>query len=265
MVHPDPATINGPELLRLCRDHGITMVDTAAPLWSSWTSDLPGGAGVDAGPLRAVLVGGEPVPIAQVRRWAALTGGAVPLYNHYGPTEATVCATTYTTVDGGELPGHTHLPIGRPVPNVRVHLLDDAMRPVPIGRPGEVYIGGDAPTRGYLGAPGATAARFVPDPFGGEPGARLYRTGDLARHRSDGTLQFLGRTDRQIKIRGYRIEPGGGGGGGGGGLRVAARHPPCRGRRRRPSHRPSPGRLPGPRDHRTGPGRARPGRVRCRP
>ncbi|GAB7045589.1 non-ribosomal peptide synthetase [Catenuloplanes indicus] len=219
VVHPDPATINGPELLRLCREYGITVVDTAAPLWSSWTSDLQapghplpgpagGAAGVAAGPLRAVLVGGEPVPVAQVRRWAALTRGRVPLYNHYGPTEATVCATTYTTVDAHELPGLTHLPIGRPVPNVRVHLLDDAMRPVPVGRPGEVYIGGMAPTRGYLGAPGATAVRFVPDPFGGEPGARLYRTGDLARHRSDGTLQFLGRTDRQIKIRGYRIEPG---------------------------------------------------------
>ncbi|WDZ88127.1 non-ribosomal peptide synthetase [Micromonospora cathayae] len=218
VVHRQPAAITGPGLAELCRTHRLTLVDTAAPLWARWVDDLavtdtvttgPTGTGdtVDTGPLRAVLVGGEAVDLAAVRRWAGLTGGRVTLFNHYGPTEATVCATTYATVDAAELPGLTRLPIGRPVPNVRVHVLDADLRPVPIGQPGEVYVGGTAPARGYLDRPAETATRFVPDPYG-RPGDRLYRTGDLARHRADGTLEFLGRTDRQVKIRGHRIEIG---------------------------------------------------------
>ncbi len=202
VVHPAPATLTGPQFLELCRAQGITLVDTAAPLFLAWVAGLADDAG--AGPLRAVMVGGEPVPLTTIRRWA----GRTPVYNHYGPTEATVCATTYTTVDGSELPGVGFLPIGSPLPGVRVHVLDAALRPVPIGRAGEVYIGGLAPALGYLGAPGATAARFVPEPYASRPGGRMYRTGDLARHRADGTLQFLGRTDRQVKIRGHRIELG---------------------------------------------------------
>ncbi|MEV0608912.1 amino acid adenylation domain-containing protein [Polymorphospora rubra] len=208
VLHREPAALTGPGVLELCHRHGITLVDTAAPLWIRWVGDLAtAGDTVDTGPLRAVMVGGEGVPLSAVRDWAARTNGKISLYNHYGPTEATVCATTYATVDGAELPGLTRLPIGRPVPNVRVHVLGRDLRPVPIGTPGEVYVGGTAPARGYLGAPGVTATRFVPDPFGA-PGDRLYRTGDLARHRSDGTLEFLGRTDRQVKIRGHRIEIG---------------------------------------------------------
>ncbi|WBB80945.1 amino acid adenylation domain-containing protein [Micromonospora sp. WMMD882] len=207
VTHRQPAAITGPALAELCRTHRLTLVDTAAPLWARWVDDLTAAGTVDPGPLRAVLVGGEAVDVATVRRWAGLTGGRVTLHNHYGPTEATVCATTYATVDAAELPGLLRLPIGRPVPNVRTHLLDAGLRPVPIGLPGEVYVGGVAPARGYLGEPAATAARFVPDPFG-PPGGRLYRTGDLARHRADGTLEFLGRTDRQVKIRGHRIEIG---------------------------------------------------------
>lgn len=208
VVHRQPAAITGAGLTALCREHGLTLVDTAAPLWARWVGDLAALTGVvDVGPLRAMMVGGEAVDLETVRRWAGLTAGRVTLHNHYGPTEATVCATTYATVDAGELPGLTRLPIGRPVPNVRVHVLDAHQRPVPIGLGGEVYVGGTAPARGYLGNPAETAARFVPDPYG-PPGARLYRTGDLARHRADGTLEFLGRTDQQVKIRGHRIEIG---------------------------------------------------------
>ncbi|BCL17296.1 non-ribosomal peptide synthetase [Micromonospora sagamiensis] len=208
VVHRQPAAITGPGLAELCRAHRITLVDTAAPLWARWVDDLAARSGpVDVGPLRAAMVGGEAVDLDTVRRWARLTDGRVTVHNHYGPTEATVCATTYATVDAGELPGLTRLPIGRPVPNVRVHVLDADLRPVPIGLPGEVYVGGTAPARGYLGRPAETATRFVPDPYG-PPGSRLYRTGDLARHRADGTLEFLGRTDRQVKIRGHRIEIG---------------------------------------------------------
>ncbi|MGW5680014.1 non-ribosomal peptide synthetase, partial [Streptomyces sp. NPDC003860] len=150
-----------------------------------------------------LMVGGDVVPAATVRAWAK---HGIPLYNHYGPTEATVCATSHRTVDGDEHP--TRLPIGRPLPNVRVHLLDRTLRRVPVGVVGEVYIGGTAPARGYRGNPAATAAAFFADPYGARPGARMYRTGDLARLNPHGTLEFVGRADDQVKIRGNRVEPG---------------------------------------------------------
>lgn len=208
VLHPRPAELTGPGLLDLCGERGITLVDTAVALWIRWTADLADTPPRTDTPLRAVMVGGEAVPVAAVRDWARATGGRVPIYNHYGPTEATVCATTYRTVDASELPeGLTHLPIGRPLPNVRAYLLDRSLRPVPVGAVGEIHIGGVAPARGYHGAPGTTAARFRPDPAG-PPGARMYATGDLGRHRADGTIEFLGRADRQVKIRGHRIEIG---------------------------------------------------------
>lgn len=208
VVHRQPAAITGAGLIELCQAHGLTLVDTAAPLWARWVADLAARPGtVDVTPLRAMMVGGEPVDLETVRRWAGLTAGRVTLHNHYGPTEATVCATTYATVDAAELPGLTRLPIGRPVPNVQVYVLDSDLRPVPIGLAGEVWVGGTAPARGYLDNPGETADRFVPNPYG-PAGSRLYRTGDRARHRADGSLEFLGRTDQQVKIRGHRIEIG---------------------------------------------------------
>jgi amino acid adenylation domain-containing protein len=125
--------------------------------------------------------------------------------NNYGPTEATVVATS------GPVPPTEHpaMPpsIGRPIDNTQVYILDEQLRRVPIGTPGELYIGGAGVARGYLGRPELTAERFIADPFGGEPGARMYRTGDLARFLPDGQIAFMGRTDHQIKIRGYRIEP----------------------------------------------------------
>ncbi|GII92997.1 non-ribosomal peptide synthetase [Sinosporangium siamense] len=199
VVHPDPGGLTGPDLLKLCVEHRLTAVDTAAPLWQRWVADLAG----ERLPLEIMMIGGDIVPAATVRAWAK---HGIPLYNHYGPTEATVCATSHRTVDGREHP--TRLPIGRPLPNVRVHLLDRALRRVPVGVVGEVYIGGTAPARGYRGNPAATAAAFLADPYGAHPGARMYRTGDLARLNPHGTLEFVGRADDQVKIRGNRVEPG---------------------------------------------------------
>ncbi|TDV57596.1 MupA/Atu3671 family FMN-dependent luciferase-like monooxygenase [Actinophytocola oryzae] len=147
--------------------------------------------------LNTLLVGGEalPEPLA-----AQLSERVPAVHNMYGPTEATVWATT-SRVDGP-------VAIGKPMTNVRTYVVDTHFRPTPPGAPGELLIGGLGITRGYHGRPGLTATRFVPDPFSGEPGARLYRTGDLVRRDANGTLWFLGRLDHQVKIHGHRIELG---------------------------------------------------------
>ncbi|MGW7587203.1 amino acid adenylation domain-containing protein, partial [Kitasatospora sp. NPDC054769] len=150
--------------------------------------------------LRAVFASGE--ALSPELRDAFLRDLGVPLHNLYGPTEASIDVTAWECV-----PGTATVPIGGPVGNTRVYVLDAALRPVPVGVPGELYLAGVQLARGYLNRPGLTAERFVACPFG-EAGARMYRTGDLARWREDGTLDYLGRTDDQVKVRGYRIELG---------------------------------------------------------
>ncbi|HVC21503.1 MAG TPA: amino acid adenylation domain-containing protein, partial [Vicinamibacterales bacterium] len=126
--------------------------------------------------------------------------------NAYGPTENTVCASWHQVPAGGLHAGA--VPIGRPLANVQLYVVDARMEIVPVGIPGEICIGGVGVARGYLGRPAETAARFVPDPFGGQAGGRLYRTGDLGRWTPEGLLEFLGRQDRQVQVRGARVEPG---------------------------------------------------------
>ncbi|POX57919.1 non-ribosomal peptide synthetase [Streptomyces sp. Ru62] len=146
-----------------------------------------------------LMVGGEACPPAVVERTAA----RVTLRNAYGPTEITVAATLSAPL----APGSGRPPIGRPLPNVRVYVLDTALAPVPDGITGELYIAGAGLAQGYRGRPATTAERFVADPYG-PPGTRMYRTGDLVRRRADGELDYMGRADQQIKLRGFRIEPG---------------------------------------------------------
>ncbi|WP_424217345.1 amino acid adenylation domain-containing protein (plasmid) [Streptomyces sp. BI20] len=148
---------------------------------------------------RAIMLGGEAVGTELWDRLAGIPGTAV--HNYYGPTEFTVDALA-CDLDDSPTPS-----IGRPLDNTRAHVLDERLRPAPLGVPGELYLAGPQLARGYLGAPALTAERFVADPYG-PPGSRMYRTGDLARLRRDGQVEYLGRADEQVKIRGFRIELG---------------------------------------------------------
>jgi aspartate racemase len=189
------------ELGATIADHGVTTLWLTAGLFhgmvDSHVSALRG--------VRQLLVGGDVLSVAHVQRAVA----ALPttrLINGYGPTENTTFTTCYPVLDPGAL-GAT-VPIGRPIANTTVYVLDRHGHPTPIGVPGELFAGGHGVARGYLHQPDLTAERFVPDPFGPDPDGLLYRTGDLVRWRPDGVVELLGRLDEQVKIRGFRIEPG---------------------------------------------------------
>ncbi|GHF93091.1 non-ribosomal peptide synthetase [Amycolatopsis bullii] len=190
--HKDPAY-----LARLIRDRGITTVHFVPSMLQVFLQEPAAG---ECASLRRVLCSGEALPPDAVAQFHQVL--EAELHNLYGPTEASVDVTSWraSTQDRS-------VPIGRPVWNTRTYVLDAALRPVPPGTPGELYLAGVQLARGYLGRAGLTAERFVADPFGA-PGTRMYRTGDLARFRPDGVLEFLGRGDEQIKIRGFRVEPG---------------------------------------------------------
>uniref|UniRef100_A0AAU3H1T1 Amino acid adenylation domain-containing protein n=1 Tax=Streptomyces sp. NBC_01401 TaxID=2903854 RepID=A0AAU3H1T1_9ACTN len=180
--------------LRLVETAGVTHAQATPAGWKLLIA-----AGLGRVPLTAVT-GGEDCPPGLARD---LRGRVDRLVNQYGPTEATVWSTAWEIE-----PDAATVPIGRPIHNYRAYVLDAVQQPVPVGVVGELYIAGAGVARGYVGRPGLTAERFLPEPFGGKPGSRMYRTGDLARFRPDGELECLGRIDNQVKIRGYRIELG---------------------------------------------------------
>jgi amino acid adenylation domain-containing protein len=182
----------GPELLKLLRDQAINVVTLPPTVLNAIPEEnLPD--------LRTVISAGEACTLEMARRW----GRGRRFINAYGPTEGTVCATLQVIT-----PEQTKLTIGRPIANFQVHILDENLRPVPIGFEGELHIGGVGLARGYHNRPELTAEKFIPNPFSSDPKARLYKTGDLARHLPDGTIEYLGRLDHQVKIRGFRIELG---------------------------------------------------------
>ncbi len=198
---PREAALEPRALAALLREEEITTLFVTTALFHQLAREVPAGfAGV-----RHLLFGGEAIDPAAVRRVLA-HGGPRRLLHVYGPTETTTFASWHH-VDAVPA-GAVTVPIGRPIANTRIDLLDGDLRPVPAASPGELCIGGEGLARGYLHQPALTAERFVPDPGSAAPGARLYRTGDLARRRPDGAIEFLGRLDRQVKIRGFRIEPG---------------------------------------------------------
>ncbi|ATB48690.1 non-ribosomal peptide synthetase [Corallococcus macrosporus] len=154
--------------------------------------------------MRLLIVGSDTWDMREYHQLRGLCGPDTRLVSSYGLSEATIDSTYFEQPE--PTPSEQIVPIGRPFANSRMYLLDAAMQPVPIGIPGELFVGGEGLARGYSGQPTLTAERFVPDPFSATPGARLYRTGDLARYMADGTLAFIGRNDTQVKLRGHRIE-----------------------------------------------------------
>ncbi|BCJ33896.1 hypothetical protein Athai_13990 [Actinocatenispora thailandica] len=181
-------------------DLGYDFVKVTPSHLALLTSALP----ARCSPTGQLMVGGAAVRGEQLREWRDRHPG-VPIVNHYGPTEATVGCTQHPVPTDAEI-ADGPVPIGRPFANTRVHVLDDALRPVPVGVAGELYVAGAALARGYWARPALTAGRFVACPWG--DGERMYRTGDVVRWRPDGELEYLGRADDQVKIRGFRIELG---------------------------------------------------------
>jgi amino acid adenylation domain-containing protein len=178
-------------LTEFCQDHEIQIATLPISVARSLSSDLPD--------LQTLILAGERCPAEIPARW----GLARRVFNAYGPTEGSIWTTAYLCEPSNDDP-----PIGRPIPNVEVYILDEELQPVPIGVGGQLCIGGVALARGYYGNPEATAEKFVPHPYSSKGGERLYLSGDLARYLEDGQIEFLGRMDEQVKVRGFRIEPG---------------------------------------------------------
>jgi len=208
LVRSGPAE-DAASFLRRAAERGLTLVSLPTAYWHLLAAALESGEVEWPAGVRLVVMGGER---ALPERWAGWGrgGGLRPrLFNAYGPTEATIAATLEEHPGGplGAGAAGREVPIGRPLPGWRAHVLDAELRPLPVGAVGELCLGGVGLARGYLGDPARTAERFVPDPLR-EDGERLYRTGDRARRRADGTLEFAGRLDAQVKVRGFRIELG---------------------------------------------------------
>jgi amino acid adenylation domain-containing protein len=200
LVLPPAGHLSTAAIGRLFAEHAVSCTFLTTGLFNRLVDDHP-----DAlGGLRQLLWGGEVASTHHARRALEVLGEG-RLVHVYGPTEATTFST-YLQVEEVP-PSAPSVPIGRPLPNTRTRVLDDDLRPVPVGVAGELYLGGDGLALGYLNDPGLTAERFVPDPFTDTPGRRLYRTGDRVCLLPDGTIDFLGRIDEQIKLRGFRIEP----------------------------------------------------------
>lgn len=197
--HRDPA-----RLAAAIHAHGVTVlhfVPSMLAAFAAYLDDFSAAAQCDS--VRLIVASGEALAPELVAKVARLLPNAT-LVNLYGPTEAAIDVSHWTC--GPADASAVAVPIGHPIANLQLHVLDAGWQPVPAGATGELYLAGAGLARGYLGRPGLTAERFVPDPF--VPGARMYRTGDLARRRADGALDYLGRVDTQVKLRGQRIEPG---------------------------------------------------------
>ncbi|HSF39927.1 MAG TPA: amino acid adenylation domain-containing protein [Thermoanaerobaculia bacterium] len=195
------------EFLGRCAEWGVSILDLPTAFWHEMVLRLTAEPVSLPPSLRLVVIGGERALPERLAAWHARGGGGVRLWNTYGPTESTIVATwCELTAEAAERSAAGEVPIGRPVPGARAWVIDPEGGLAPHGIPGELCVAGPGTARGYLGRPGLTAEKFVPDPWSLEPGGRMYRTGDLVRRLPSGDLEFLGRIDHQVKIRGFRVE-----------------------------------------------------------
>ena len=199
--------------VRECTERAISVLDLPTAFWHELVLAFESEGLALPPSVRLVIIGGEKALAERVAQWhahTAQTARPARLINTYGPTEATVVATLCELHPAAshDLVTRSEVPIGRPLGNALIYILDGSLNPLPIGVPGELHVGGSGLARGYINRPDLTSERFIPDPFRDAPEARLYKTGDIARWRSDGNIEFLGRVDDQVKIRGYRVELG---------------------------------------------------------
>ncbi|MEU7227718.1 non-ribosomal peptide synthetase [Streptomyces chrestomyceticus] len=207
VVVPDGTARDAEAYRELVRAEGVTVLNQTPSAFVHFSAaDAPHDPAELS--LRLVIFAGEALEPGTLKGWFARHGDRTPrLVNMYGITETTV-HVTLREMTSADVTTARRSPIGRPMPDLDLYVLDGRCRPVPTGTTGELYVGGPGLARCYFGAPALTADRFVPDPFGRSPGARLYRSGDLARITADGEIEYLGRSDHQIKVRGYRVEAG---------------------------------------------------------
>ncbi|HEX7314156.1 MAG TPA: amino acid adenylation domain-containing protein [Pyrinomonadaceae bacterium] len=208
VLWPARRTSSFDALLELVEEEDLTVLNLPAAYWHEWVSELERTREQIPTSLRLMIVGSDRVLRERLSQWRKLVWHEVEWSNAYGLSETTITTTIHDPASGGDDLQGLSVPIGRPIANTQVYLLDTNLNPVPVGIPGELYVGGAGLARGYLNQSGRTAERFIPDPFASEAGARIYRTGDLARYLPDGNLDILGRADQQVKIRGFRIELG---------------------------------------------------------
>src|SRR5215211_7282000 len=198
--------------VRECTERAISVLDLPTAFWHELVLAFESEVLALPPSVRLVIIGGEKALAERVAQWhahAAQTARPARLINTYGPTEATVVATLCELRPGASDDlARDEVPIGRPLGNARIYILDGSLNPLPIGVPGELHVGGSGLARGYINRPELTSERFIADPFSDVPEARLYKTGDIARWRNDGNIEFLGRVDDQVKIRGFRVELG---------------------------------------------------------
>ncbi|HKS08031.1 MAG TPA: amino acid adenylation domain-containing protein [Pyrinomonadaceae bacterium] len=194
-------------LLQFIEQERVSVLNLPARFWQEWLEGLERKAARLPACVRLIVTGSEKVNAEGVAIWRRLAPANSALMNAYGVSEATITSTLYRH-RSDHVSRAQSLPIGLPIANTNVYLLDGNLNPVPLGLAGELYLAGESLARGYHGRADLTAERFIPNPFSSIPGAHLYRTGDLARHLADGNIEFIGRVDEQIKLRGYRIELG---------------------------------------------------------
>jgi amino acid adenylation domain-containing protein len=205
--------VSGKNILDFCEQYRISDLHLPVPLWNQIVDEMIAHQLAMPSNLQTLLVGGESPSVEKLKIWESFTNQPMHFINAYGPTEATITTTIYKTSIGTETSKvRQQIPIGQPIPNARVYILDRLLNPTPVRVPGEIFIGGAGLARGYLNRPELTAERFISDPFISKYpqinwiGEHLYRTGDLGRYLDDGNIEFIGRADYQVKLRGYRIE-----------------------------------------------------------